>query len=193
VRESRRDFLREVIRNPRSTGAVAPSSKQLLQEVMKHARLAAARCVVELGPGTGAFTGAIRESLSPGARYVAVELNPKFAERLRAEHPGIDVHEGSAAEIAGVLSARGERSCDRIISGIPWTVLPPGECEDIVGRVAEVLEPSGLFLTLAYFPMNRLPRGRALRKLLERHFSAVEETDVVPANIPPAFVYVCRR
>lgn len=160
---------------------------------MKHARLGDARCVVELGPGTGAFTGAIRESLSPGARYVAVELNPKFAERLRAEHPGIDVHEGSASEIAAVLGARGEGSCDRVISGVPWTVLPEAECAEMLASVAGALEPGGLFLTLAYFPMNRLPRGRTLRRLLGEHFSVVGETDVVPANIPPAFVYVCER
>jgi phosphatidylethanolamine/phosphatidyl-N-methylethanolamine N-methyltransferase len=132
-------------------------------------------------------------ALAEGSRYLAIELNPKFVERLRADNPDLDVHEGSAGDIAEILASRGEQSCDRIVSGIPWTVLPPAECEEMVAAVAGALEPGGLFLTLAYFPMNRLPRDRKLHEVLGRHFSDVQQTEVVPANIPPAFVYVCRK
>lgn len=187
------DFLKEVIRNPKSTGAIAASSKQLVQMIVDNADLGTARCVVELGPGTGAFTGEILQRIPEDASYIAIELNPKFVSMLQEKYPYAAVHEGSAADIGDFLEAADHDSCDRVISGIPWTVLSPKECEILIERVADAIEPNGLFLTLAYFPMNQLPRGRALKALLQRHFASVELTDVVPANLPPAFVYVCRK
>ena len=76
-------FIKQFIRHPRKTGAIAASSKHLARAVVTTANLAAAQAVVELGPGTGVFTEAILQHLLPGAVFFALELNPRFATETR--------------------------------------------------------------------------------------------------------------
>ncbi|MCX5328653.1 MULTISPECIES: hypothetical protein [unclassified Streptomyces] len=72
-------ITREFLRSPRLTGAIAPSSPALAlalaQAMTAGLDLRRADVVVELGSGTGA----ILRRLAPGARLIAVELNPAFA------------------------------------------------------------------------------------------------------------------
>jgi len=46
------------------------------------------------------------------------------------------------------------------------------------------LKPGGLFIAFQY--------SQQMKKLLGEHFS-IEKIEFVPLNIPPAFVYVCRK
>lgn len=49
-------FLLEYIKNPRYIGAVAPSGKQLASKMISEIDFEKAKCIIEYGPGTGAFT-----------------------------------------------------------------------------------------------------------------------------------------
>ena len=49
-------FLNEFIKHPKHTGAIAPSSKILAKKMVDVIDFNRAKCIVELGPGTGAFT-----------------------------------------------------------------------------------------------------------------------------------------
>lgn len=189
----KRRFLVEAIRNFRETGAIAPSSPQLSRLMAEESALGEAKVVVELGPGSGAFTPDILEGMAPGASYLGIEINPAFVEELRANHPGADFVAGSAEEIGNFLRERGHDACDRVVSGIPWMSLDEELRERMIGAVAEAIVPGGRFVTFSYFPLAVLPRGKAFKKLLETHFSKVEVSDVVAANLPPAFAYVCTR
>src|SRR6185503_18738237 len=72
-------FLKKFLRAPIQIGAVAPSSAGLAELITADIGLEQARLVVELGPGTGAFTGAIERRMRPDAKLVAVEVDPVFA------------------------------------------------------------------------------------------------------------------
>ncbi len=48
-------FLHEFIKHPKHTGAVAPSSKILAKKMVDVIDFNKAKCIVELGPGTGGF------------------------------------------------------------------------------------------------------------------------------------------
>ncbi|MET9293674.1 translation initiation factor IF-2 [Streptomyces sp. NPDC003077] len=69
----------------RTTGAVAPSGRQLARALAEplRARGGAALTVLEAGPGTGSVTRALIPALGPGSHLDAVEPNPRFAARLR--------------------------------------------------------------------------------------------------------------
>lgn len=75
----RADFLTAFLRAPFSTGAIAPSSCALAPQMIAGVDLARARTVVEVGPGTGAFTGAILQACGEDTLVMAVELNGDFA------------------------------------------------------------------------------------------------------------------
>ena len=51
-------FLKGFLQHPDQVGSVIPSSGFLEQRLIRSAALAQARCVVELGPGTGGTTRA---------------------------------------------------------------------------------------------------------------------------------------
>lgn len=186
-------FLKEAFRDPRNTGAIAPSSKGLAALIAEEADLAVARTVVELGPGTGAFTGAILARVDNASAYVGIERNAAFVKRLRTRYPGAVFHEGDAEDIGAILAVNGHDSCDRVVSGIPWSNLPARKRASMLGEVAASLAPGGIFLTFAYYPLNHLPGGRAFRAMLGRHFAEVRRSEVVLGNLPPAFIYVCRK
>ena len=90
-------FAREFLRNWKDTGAILPSSAGLARLIVNAAEVSKAKHVLELGPGTGPFTATIQAALSPGARYLGVELNPTFVATLRRQFPKLDFAE--AAEL----------------------------------------------------------------------------------------------
>lgn len=149
--------------------------------------------VVELGPGKGAFTRAILDRMDPEALYVGIEINGAFVEALRKDFPDARFFHGSAGDIGAVLQEVALGSCDRVVSGIPWSNLTEDEQDELLGAVVAAMAPDALFVTLAYYPLHRLPGGRSTRRALERHFGSVERSEVVYGNLPPAFVYLCRK
>jgi len=84
------------LRRPGQIGAVAPSSPTLAGLLAEVVPRSGTPVVVELGPGTGAVTTAIDVRLPPGARHLAVELDPRMAGFLRQAHPGLEVVEVAA-------------------------------------------------------------------------------------------------
>ncbi|MFD9651388.1 class I SAM-dependent methyltransferase [Streptomyces mirabilis] len=180
-------IMREFLRRPRLTGAVAPSSATLAQAMTAGLDLEHADVVVELGSGTGAITEAIRRRLAPGARLVAVELNPVFARRLadRYEGSAVEVVHGSAED----LSALVPHPVDAVVSGLPWTVMPHERQRRILDAVTGVLSADGRFSTFAYVHAAWTPPARRFAAELATRFSTVERIRAVWPNLPPAYVH----
>ncbi|MBN8494356.1 MAG: methyltransferase type 12 [Burkholderiales bacterium] len=130
-------FLSGFLQHPGEVGSVIPSSGRLERRLVRTARLAQARTVVELGPGTGGTTRAFLRAMAPQARLLAIELSPAFAERLARLQPDprLSVQHGSAERVAEYLHAHGLPAPDVVISGIPFSTMPP--------EVAEALKKSG--------------------------------------------------
>ncbi|MET7655818.1 methyltransferase domain-containing protein [Streptomyces sp. NPDC005486] len=146
-----------------------------------------AEVVVELGPGTGAITEAIVRQLAPGARLVAVELNPVFAGRLAHRYQGsaVEVVQGSAEDLATFVPY----PVDVIVSGLPWTVMPHERQRRILDAAAGALGLSGRFSTFAYVHAAWTPPARRFAAELTARFSTVQRSRVVWPNVPPAYVH----
>ncbi|MER5791872.1 methyltransferase domain-containing protein [Streptomyces sp. NPDC001980] len=177
----------EFLRRPLMTGAVAASSRRLAHAMTEGIGLERARTVAELGPGSGVFTDSILARLAPGARLVAVELNPVLAARLSATRRDtrLTVVQGSAAELAGVVG----EPVDAVVSGLPWTVMPQDRRGHILDAVTEVLTSGGRFTTFAYVHAAWTPPARHFTAELTRRFDRLERSTVVWGNLPPAFVH----
>lgn len=141
-------FLRGFLRHPGQVGSVTPSSMRLEQRLVRSARAAGARVVVELGPGTGGTTRALLKAMRPDARLMAIELDPGFHARLSGaiRDPRFSMHLGSAEHIAGVLAAHQLPAPDAVISGIPFSTMPPEVADRIAAAIARVLAPGGRFV-----------------------------------------------
>ncbi|MEU3076418.1 class I SAM-dependent methyltransferase [Streptomyces laurentii] len=190
----------EFLRRPRTTGAIAASSRRLAYAMTEGIGLERARTVVELGPGTGVFTDAVLDRLGPGARLVAVELNPVLAARLSGTRrdPRLTVVQGSAADLAALMAGlaaeatadvAGLGPVDAVVSGLPWTVMPRELRGRALDAVTDVLAPGGRFTTFAYLHAAWTPPARHFTAELARRFERVERSPVVWPNLPPAFVH----
>lgn len=141
-------FLRGFVRNPAQVGSIIPSSHQLEQRLVRSARIGDARMVVELGPGTGGTTSAFLRAMAPNAQLLAIELDSEFHQRLHAaiHDPRFNVELGSAERLDEFLKARWLPAPDAIISGIPFSTMPPEVSDRVASSVARVLRPGGRFV-----------------------------------------------
>jgi phosphatidylethanolamine/phosphatidyl-N-methylethanolamine N-methyltransferase len=186
-------FFHEFIRNWQTVGAVAPSSPALAEQIVESAEVWKAAHILELGPGTGALTGAICDAMSQDSKYLGIEINATFASQLRRRFGHMSFEVAGAQEFDFQSYLAGKPAIDVIVSGLPWTAFPRSLQEAILGNVLPHLAPGGRFATFAYFGFHRLPSGQRFRQLLHQNLPGVETSRVVWANLPPAFVYVARK
>ena len=94
-------FLRGFLKHPVMVGSVIPSSRILIDRMLKPVDWSACRLFVEYGPGVGTFTRPILERLGPDAKLIAIDTNKDFIDYLNGDIEDdrfIAVH-GSAAEV----------------------------------------------------------------------------------------------
>lgn len=157
------------------------------------AALPDADVVLEYGPGTGAFTGHILQELHPRAKFAAIEINPQLAAVFKAAHPGIPLFEDSVENVREICAEMNVASVDCVISGLPWAFFSKSMQVSILDEMMLVLKPGGRFVTFEYLQSQALPWQRKFAALLPDYFSIVSRSPIVWRNLPPAFVFSCRR
>lgn len=180
------EFLRESLRNIRSTGSVAPSSRFLCRAIVGKIDPEQAHTVVELGPGDGVITRFILERLKPDAQLVIFEINEVFVEKIRNtfDDPRLTVIHDSAENMGTHFENMGIETVQYFISGIPFIMLPESLAESITSKCLDFLSPNGKFIQFHYSPF--------MLGFYRRVFGKVE-IEVVPLNIPPALVVSCEK
>jgi phosphatidylethanolamine/phosphatidyl-N-methylethanolamine N-methyltransferase len=186
-------FMREFARTPMSVASVAPSGEALARRVTVPVPASGDPVVVELGPGTGAFTGSIQSLLGGRGHHLALDVNERFTTLLRDRFPGVDVVTGDARDLPALLAERNLPKADVVVSGLPWAAFGPALQTEILDAVTGALHPEGAFTTFAYVHAIRSGAARRFRRQIEERFDEVVPGRTVWANLPPALVYHCRR
>jgi len=186
-------ILREFLRHPARTGAVAASSAALGRAMVCEVGLESARRIVEYGPGTGVFTREILARKRPDAKLWAFELNSNLARAFRARFPRVPLFETSAAEAPRRLPLEAVGHVDCVICGLPWAAFSDSLQTELLDATLAILRPGGRFATFAYLQGLLLRAGGQFRRRLHERFGRVEISPVVWRNLPPAFVYRCEK
>jgi phosphatidylethanolamine/phosphatidyl-N-methylethanolamine N-methyltransferase len=182
-------FFGRFLRNPTTVGAVLPSSRYLSRALVGRLQLAAGELLVEFGPGTGPATAVAREALPAGARYLGIELEPRFHRLLTERFPSLEFHLGSAADLRTILDERKLPRPARIVSGLPFASLPPSVQDAVVDGIVWALRGTdGDFRTFQYVHAYGLRAARRFRALMQERFAGFERIGPVVRNVPPAFV-----
>lgn len=184
-------FLREFVRSPGRTGAIAPSSPLLAAEIVRQAGVKKAQTIVEFGPGTGSFTREILKQKSESAFFVGIEANQRLAEALKSQLPDAYIITDSAENTPSILKENQQPEADCIVSGLPWAAFPPELQDKLLEAAIKSLRPGGRFATFAYLQGLLLPSGQRFRKKLKENFSKVHLGRIIWRNLPAAFVYRC--
>lgn len=181
--QQRLRFFRSFLANPRQVGAVLPTSRWAVRDMLGMANLPQARLVAEIGAGTGAYTGEILQRLPPEARFLAFEIDPDLAAVLSEsfDDPRLETINDSAANIEEYLD--GDK-VDVIVSAVPFTSLPEDAKESVFRAAARALGPEGVMVQIQY--------STVLQGELTRRFASVRRR-LSPLNVPPAFLYACRK
>jgi phospholipid N-methyltransferase len=186
-------FAGEFLRRPVSTGAIAPSSHWLADLMVEDMGLERADTIVELGPGTGAFTRVIARQAPAAALVLAVEANPGLAQELQPRFPRVRIVNESAEHLPALLADAGRSHADAIVSGLPWAMFSRELQDRLLQAVVTALRPGGRFATFTYLHASWMPPGRRFRKMLVSSFREVAFTRIEWRNLPPAFVYRCEK
>ncbi|MEU8510090.1 methyltransferase domain-containing protein [Kitasatospora sp. NPDC048722] len=205
-------FLTEALRTFHETGALAPSSTELVNALAVPATSRPNRpiSVLEVGAGTGAVTRRLVQVLRPGDRLHVVEANRRFAERLRedpvlaARPTGLELRL-SACRVEELDDAADPPGggYDAIVSGLPFTNFEPAHVRRILDLYVRLLVPGGELTyfgylgttaarTLAFGP-RRGARHRAVVRLLRRFEAAYGLGERTAwRNLPPARAHLLR-
>ena len=202
-------FFSQFTENFTTTGAIAPSSPLLGKAITDPLSLRSSRPiqVLEVGPGTGAFTRQITKHLRSGDHLEIYELNPRFCEYLRQNLPweafqsnGIHcrLHNADVRDVGRDLQF------DYIVCGLPFNNFEPELVSEILAVLIDRLAAHGVF---SYFEYNlshefkskflrsedrqrMLNVGKIVRSFIEQHQFGYRQ---VWLNLPPARARYCQK
>lgn len=175
-------FFRGFLKHPVMVGSIIPSSNKLIGKMLDPVDWARTKVFVEYGPGVGTFCRPILERIAPDATLIAIDTNKDFITYLRrriADSRFVPVH-GSAADVREILAERGFDGADYVLSGLPFSTLPPGVGPLIAEETHAAINPGGAFLVYQFSPK--------VRDFLDPHFERIDHGFEL-INIPPAQLY----
>jgi phospholipid N-methyltransferase len=179
-------FARNFFRHPLSVGTIAPSSPFVVDRVLEQAPWERAAVVVEYGPGVGTMSSPILARMRPDARLLLIETNAEFVDYLRdayADDERVIVELASAADVATLLARHRLPKADAIVSGIPFSTLPPEVREAVLDGTLASLRKGGRFVVYQY--------TRAVLKHIDGRFR-VENEQTEWRNTWPARIFDLR-
>ncbi|QEL25440.1 methyltransferase domain-containing protein [Bosea sp. F3-2] len=175
-------FLSQWLAAPLRTAAIAPSSHSLARLMTQEINEMTGP-IVELGPGTGVFTDALRNRGVPESSLTLVELNPRFAALLRRRFPCARVLEMDAAELGGDAKLASAEA-GAVLSGLGLPSMPARQVASILRGAFRCLRPGGAFYQFTYGP--RCPISEQILDSLGLTSERIGGTFL---NLPPAAVY----
>lgn len=172
-------FLQGFFKHPVMVGSIIPSSRKLIRRMLDPVDWDQCNLFVEYGPGVGTFCRAVLDRLGPDAKYIAIDTNPDFVAYLRRTivDPRFSAIHGSAADVNAIVADHGSAHADYVLSGLPFSTLPPGVGDAIAAATHQVLRPGGQFLVYQFNPN--------VRNFLTPHFPRIDHA-MEWWNVPPA-------
>jgi phosphatidylethanolamine/phosphatidyl-N-methylethanolamine N-methyltransferase len=175
-------FLKLGLSDFDTTASLVPSSRFLVEAMLRPAQLAFARM-----PADSVLYG--------------LELDGKLLEATakRVNDPRLRPVHGSAADVRELIDAVDAGQIDAVISSLGLSLMDEEVRAGIVRGAGSVLKPDGVYTQYAYLHARWFAysqsrklwfRWRA-RPFLERHYGTVQG-ELVAANVPPAVAYTCR-
>lgn len=170
-------FAAELVRHPRTVGAICPSGAQLAS-TMAACIPEGEGLVIEIGAGTGAVTRAIlAKGISP-SRLLVLERSPDFCRILRGKFPHLNIVQGDAALLSSYVPELTPVSA--VVSSLPLMNFPSALREAILAQIRGVIGTRGCVIQFTYALLGESPYTReGFRRDVHRF---------IPRNLPPAKV-----
>lgn len=162
-------------------GSIIPSSKILIQKMLKPVDWSNTKLFVEYGPGVGTFCRPVLDRLRRDGTLIVIDTNPLYIDYLKHTIGDSRFHAvlGSAEDVEEIVRAHGFEHANYVLSGLPFSTLPTGVGPAIAAATHRVLKPGGAFLVYQF-------SARA-RDFMARHFrhidSGFELLNILPCQL----------
>lgn len=179
-------FFMSWMSSPRRVGAIAPSGAALADLITREIT-GKTGPILELGPGTGAFTYKL---LKRGVRpqdLTLIEYGSDFMKLLQMRFPGARVLWMDAARLATERLYDGA-PVGAVVSGLPLLNMSTRKVVSILGGAFSYVRPGGAFYQFTYGLSCPIPRP-----VLDRLGLRATLVDRAFLNVPPAAVYKLTR
>jgi phospholipid N-methyltransferase len=113
------DVILKNVADIRHIGSIFSSSSFLSDRILEYADIENKSSIVEIGPGSGAFTKHILPTLHPTQTFFAIEKDMHLQQQLMKTLPDLQVYNGCASDIEIYMRDIGISSVDCIISSLP--------------------------------------------------------------------------
>lgn len=177
-------FARNFFKYPSMLGSVIPSSRFLVNDLMREVNWDRARVLVEFGPGVGTITREILKRMRADSILMVIELNHDFVKYLGStiRDPRLRIVHGSAADVRQILAGHNLAPADYIISSLPYSVMSESLRQEVLIESRRALNARGSLLLYQY-------TGTVL-PYLKSTFSSVRQGFQL-FNILPARIFHC--
>ncbi|MCK0745583.1 class I SAM-dependent methyltransferase [Chromohalobacter nigrandesensis] len=176
-------FLKRFIQSPQTIGSIAPSSPALVNAMLMNIHWDDVGTIAELGAGTGVITSQIDHLRSLESQFLCFESDSDMHASLYKNFPDITL-ERDAFCLRESLKNQNLSGVDCVISGLPLVNFTQEERHQLLSEIHDLLNPGGVFVAFQY--------TRQLQAFLISTYNQIER-QYIWANIPPAFVFVCRK
>lgn len=174
-------LLRAALRNPLQISALLAISPFVARFLCSYISDTTRR-ILELGGGTGALTGLVRDVLHEDGQLFVIEKNPKMVKFLqdRFKQANIVIHDGDAVNLDTIIDGQ----VDIVFSSIPISVIPEAIAMQIIEKVHYIIKEGGLFICF----QNRDVADGYIRKV----FGEVT-TEVHKKHIPEQIITIATK
>ena len=184
--QTKRAFFKEAVKNLKSSGAIVPSSRFLAKRMLLNIDFSKRLNIVEFGPGNGSLTKDLLINLSKDSRLISFEVNDQFFSYLaRINDKRFTLLKKSAEDIHTEIAGLDIEKVDYIISSLPLTNLPKKVTKNILKNSYNSLKNKGLLIQYQY--------SLTYYKKLKKVFKNQVDLEFEIRNIPPAFIYICKK
>jgi phospholipid N-methyltransferase len=178
-------FFSKFCRQGTRVGSVVPSSGQFARRMLTGIDWRVARCVVELGAGTGAVTAEMLRQAGATCRCVIIERDADFCRRLGERFPAAEIVHADACNLESLLRDRGIDRVDHILCGLALPWFNEENRHRVLDSSRRVLGASGSFRQMTYMPWVHYGT-------YHRYFHSVGFRWVF-LNVPPGGFYLCEK
>ena len=173
--------FKDKIEKLKTVGAIAPSSKFLVNKMLSKIDYDQDLDILQLGFGKGVFTKEIISRSTPRSTLTIFEVD-KNCRKYKIVNKRITYIEDSAEKISLYFE---DKKFDHIISTLPFASLPRKISQNIFEQIKHHLKKNGKFLQFQYSLFSK--------KDFNKLFEEKPTIDFVLLNLPPAFIYEIKK
>ena len=178
----KKSFFKTYLEQKRQVGSWVPSWPLLVNNMCRKIDFKNADVIIEYGPGNGVFTKKLLKKANPNAKIFCFELNEDFYNIVKSKFndPRLILLNQGAETLPEVLKAYNIEKVDAVLSSLPLSFIPDNIKNKILDNSLDFLKDGGVFLQYQY-TLNA-------KEDIKSRYSKLK-INLIPFNVPPAFVY----